>query len=387
MIDPNPLRNVATVDYQGFDPADRIPELFELPQPTVRERLSLFFQVTTFDAVPSILIVDLSHWNGNIDWVALWNSGVRVIILKCSESAEGTYYQYKDTKFEENWRAALDHGFVVMIYHFFRGEKGSAEKSWLMKCADAFLNDPRINGKTAVWLDCEWKSSVQTTSSYANRAFNFCDLIKGEGMRQGIYSSPGLVPQLFHPNYDHRWDTVFQWNAHWTSWAEDTLPRGWSESLRKVWQFGIYPRHDWAPVVKGCGEVDVNHGYWASVESCKNWLGLEALPTPSPSPPPPPADCCEEHALRLDTIEAGMRVLTEIQQAQQKLIDAHGASINTLIQNTQSLGERVDQIHNNQTAMSVTLQNHDREIATLREWIKINQEQFKRIHRAFHPDE
>lgn len=385
MPDHSPTKIVSPTDFQGFNPADRKPVDFLTPQPNIIQSLWLASGLFVPFAAPSILTIDLSHWNGDIDPAALRASGVVAVILKCSEGAEGTYYEYKDTKFERNYRILLDAGFPVMLYHFFRGEKGSAEKSWFMKCADGFLSDSRVNGKTAAWLDCEWKPSSMSRATYTRRAFGFNSLITGEGMQNGVYSSPGLVPALFDPA-ETDWDSVNQWNAHWTRALKDTLPYGWLEEKRKVWQFAIYPTHDWAPVVNGAGTVDINHGYWPNEEALRYWLGQltwsgseSASPSPSPSPSPAP-DCCEEHDLRLDTIEAGMQVLTEIQQAHSDLLMAHGANINDLM-------KRLDKLEINVTNMAITLQNHDREIATLREWIKINREQFDRIHRAFHPDE
>ena len=333
-------------NYQGFNPANRLPFYFEQPKQTVSERFNGFF--TTPQLLPSILIVDLSHWNGDVDYALLAASGVVAVILKVSEAAEGTYYEYKDTQFERNWRAALDAGLIVMVYHFFRDNRGSAEFNWFMKCASAFLNDPRINGNTAVWLDVETDNGV-SKETRSNRAFGFCDLSKGSGFRQGIYCSPGLVGSLF-PYNDPRWANVYQWNAHWTSAAKDTLPTGWSEALRMMWQFGIHPTHSWTPTVVGAGKVDVNHGYWANALMLREWLGLAIVASSSPSPsaspsaspsPVPPPDCCDEHELRLDTIEAGQQVLTEIQQDHDLKLDLMNDTISIVAASIVSMNEQI----------------------------------------------
>jgi GH25 family lysozyme M1 (1,4-beta-N-acetylmuramidase) len=355
-----------------FNPIERNPLDFTLPRISFRERLSAALGLAV--AQPSILAVDISHWNGAIDWPALRASGVEAVIMKCSEGAEGTIYEYKDIKFEKNWRAALDNDFPVMVYHFSRGYKGNAEFSWFQKCADAFMNDQRILGKTAVWLDCEWKPASVSTSAYSNRSFGFCSLAEGTGYRQGIYSSPGLVPQLFYdPANDVRWNDVFQWNAHWTSAVQDTLPAGWSEAMRKAWQFGIHPTHDWTPVVNGAGTVDVNHLYFASATDLRRWMGqaisspsASESPSPSSSPSPSPSgapDCCEEHAARLLALEGRVSWLEGAVSGMSSRVDALYAivsentdsittikldieglqqQITTLDASLQSLGQRVD---------------------------------------------
>lgn len=370
MVNPDVLISPKQKNYPGYSPALRDPQDFLTPRPTLRERFS--YRIFAAEAVPTILIIDASHWNGDLDPALLRASGVVAVIIKCSEAAEGTYYEYKDTKFEENWRKLLDAGFPVMLYHFFRGEKGNAEFSWFMKCADAFLNDERINGNTAIWLDCEWKASAQTRTQYANRAFAFCYQARDTGFRQGIYSSPGLVPQLF-PSNETRWGDVFQWNAHWTYLQKDTLPAGWSEALRLVWQFGIHPTHSWTPEVNGAGTVDVNWGYWESEEALREWMGQEIVV-------PPPVDCCEDHELRIATLEAGQQVLTEIQELHGKRLNDHANAISVLNASMQSMSERVD--------------NHDYALGQIRmdmgftnQQVEYMQEILNKIHAAFPHEE
>jgi GH25 family lysozyme M1 (1,4-beta-N-acetylmuramidase) len=370
---------------QGYNPVWRDPKDFIKPKQSLIDKLWIRFGIRVVEVVDSILIVDLSHWNGDVSFAMLKQSEVKGVILKCSEAAENTYYEYKDAKFETFWRAALDEGFPVMLYHFFRGEKGSAEKSWFMKCADAFLNDPRINGNTAVWLDCEWKHASQSRAAYTNRAFGFCSLIRGEGMKSGIYSSPGLVPTLFDPAYAD-WDDVFQWNAHWTYAPKDTLPAGWTESQRMVWQRGIYPTHWWVEKVLGAGTVDVNHGYWASEAALRSWLGQggsspssspslspspsysaspSLSPSASPSASPSPPDCCEEHELRIDTLEAGQQVLTEIQ-------NVHGQEIANLV-------NRVDQHGNEINELRRTADVLTKEVLSLKDAILVTRQDVNKL--------
>ena len=69
---------------------DRAPIEFERPAPKLLDWLRSFLA----PAAPSILVVDLSHHNGTIDWAALRNSGVQGVILKCSEATN-----FKDPAF------------------------------------------------------------------------------------------------------------------------------------------------------------------------------------------------------------------------------------------------------------------------------------------------
>jgi GH25 family lysozyme M1 (1,4-beta-N-acetylmuramidase) len=399
-----------TTSY-GFNPSERKFADFGYPKQPFIERLGYALRVLPRPfALDSILAVDLSHWNGEIDWMALVNSGVEVVILKCSEGWKGSYWEYKDVKFEENWRAALHHGLTVVVYHFYRDGKGSAEKSWFMECADNYLNDPRIDGHTAVFLDVETDNGVDINTR-ANRAFGFCSLIEGEGFRQGIYSSPGLVDRLF-PRNDPRWNDVFQWNAHWTSAPQDTLPSGWTEIRRIMWQFGIYPTHSWAPTVNGAGTVDVNHLYFPTVLHFRDWLGFQefsyspsasASPSPSLSPSPsyspspsssPPVDCCDDHELRIATLEAGQTVLTQIQQQQEERIAALEQQIKFIAEDVgdlelsvDSLNIRVDNLWNNVYANTSSIESLDTRVTGQNMRLLAVEEAYTKMKKAMCGDE
>lgn len=297
-------------DFLGFNPEQRDFKDFALPVPTRAEALWMRIKFGVQSALPTILVVDLSHWNGNINWEQLVASGVAAVILKCSEGSEG-YYQYKDTKFEENWRAALEHGLIVMVYHFSRGAKGAVEKSWFMKCADAFLQE--VDGKTCVWDDCEWKPSNLARSTYTNRVAGFVSLIQGENIKSGVYSSPGLVPQLFYPP-NINWNSMELWNAHWINALQPTMPIGWPREKMSFWQKGISPTHSWVPIVQGAGTVDINYGYFADANALRTWLGQFGTT-------PPPTDCCEEVREDIRFIKGELGTLNQRVETQGVYID------------------------------------------------------------------
>ena len=249
-----------------FNPSTRILGDFMQPAPRLGDRLKSL----VITAAPNILVVDISHYNGEIDWDVLKASGVKGVIMKVSESTT-----YKDTMFEENWQAARDNSMAVMLYHFFRDKPGKDEFDWFMQCASNFLDD--CEGNTAVALDVETNNGV-TKVTRADRAFEFCRLAKEAGLLDGIYCSPSLVDSLF-PYGETRWSNLaWQWVAHWTSAATYTLPAGWSNSLVKCWQIGISPTHSWVPKISGAGTVDVNRMYFACEDDLKRWLGQDEAP-------------------------------------------------------------------------------------------------------------
>jgi hypothetical protein len=258
----------------GFDPrVERDPKDF-LQRLTIlqsiRQRLGL--QAAPVD---TILIVDLSHHNGICDFKALRASGVKGIVLKCSEGDS-----FKDPEFESNWQKARDEDFGVMVYHFHRDyDTASAQFSWFMTCAENFLN--AVDGHTAVANDVELNNGA-SQAARANIVFDFCAMTHNAGLKSGVYSSPSKVSALFPPG-ETRWNNLdFLWNAAWTSADTPTMPAGWSVALMKLWQFGISPTYAWCPPISGGGNAtDVNYGYFVSEEGYKMWLGQAEEPVPA----------------------------------------------------------------------------------------------------------
>ena len=62
--------------------------------------------------------IDVSKWNGNIDWNAVKNSGVNFVIIRCGYrgSSEGTLIE--DPKFRANIKGAQAAGLRVGVYFF-----------------------------------------------------------------------------------------------------------------------------------------------------------------------------------------------------------------------------------------------------------------------------
>lgn len=58
--------------------------------------------------------IDVSHHQGRIDWQLVKASGHAFAFIKASEGAD-----FRDSRFQENWRGARDAGLVTGAYHFF----------------------------------------------------------------------------------------------------------------------------------------------------------------------------------------------------------------------------------------------------------------------------
>jgi lysozyme len=59
--------------------------------------------------------IDVSHFQGAVDWPAVAAGGVRFAFIKATDGVDGV-----DSRFAENWTGAKNAGIIRGAYHFFR---------------------------------------------------------------------------------------------------------------------------------------------------------------------------------------------------------------------------------------------------------------------------
>lgn len=83
---------------------------FLFPAPALAEG----FPPTSTPTIPGI---DVSDWQGDIDWPLVYQSGVRIAMIRASEGD-----RYVDSRFEANARGAREAGLHVGYYHFMTAQ-------------------------------------------------------------------------------------------------------------------------------------------------------------------------------------------------------------------------------------------------------------------------
>lgn len=180
--------------------------------------------------------IDVSYWQGNIDWDAV-ATDVDFAIVRVSDAF------YEDPDFEVNWNGARDAGLVRGTYQFFRpSQSGSAQAELLLRKVGAFDNDdlPPV-------LDIETTDGV-SSSQVADEMWEWLDTVESEtGVIPMIYTSPGLWPSMVG-NAD--FSDYHLWVAHWTTGCP-TLPSGWDH-----WNF--WQTSSTGSIAGISGNVDTN---------------------------------------------------------------------------------------------------------------------------------
>ncbi len=145
--------------------------------------------------------IDVSYWQGDIDWQKVSAAGVQFAYIKATEGGDRL-----DPKFLDNWRAAKQAGVPRGAYHVMYWCRSAKEQAaWFM------LNVPKDGAELPPVLDVEWNSHSKTCPSRISRN-NAVAKIKimlaametHTGKRPIIYTDPKFHRQVLEGEFpDH----------------------------------------------------------------------------------------------------------------------------------------------------------------------------------------
>lgn len=152
--------------------------------------------------------IDVSHWQGDIDWEQVKASGIDFVIVKAGGSDAGFY---TDSRFEENYAGAKAAGLMVGAYYFvgkycISDGDGSADAERFLKICE---------GKTfdlPLFIDIE-TTPYECKSGATDAVIAFCDVIEKAGYMSGVYASKvsGFIDRL----EDSRLSNIRHWVAQY----------------------------------------------------------------------------------------------------------------------------------------------------------------------------
>ena len=128
--------------------------------------------------------IDVSHWQGVIDWLSVKESGIEFAILKAGGSDAGFY---TDITFEQNYKEAKAVGLPVGAYYYV----GKNCTSRADGTADAKRFLEIIKGKSfeyPVYIDLE-DTAPAAKAGATEACIGFCETMEAEGYYCGIYAS------------------------------------------------------------------------------------------------------------------------------------------------------------------------------------------------------
>lgn len=136
-----------------------------------------------------VLGIDVSKWNGNIDWNAVKNSGVQYAIIRCGYrgSTEGALVE--DSMFRSNLSGAKNAGIKVGVY-FFTQATDEIEAIEEASMVVSLLGGSSLD--YPVFLDVEpsgGRADVLSVEERTDICKAFCQTIANSGYKAGVYAS------------------------------------------------------------------------------------------------------------------------------------------------------------------------------------------------------
>ncbi|RJQ43884.1 MAG: hypothetical protein C4545_02490 [Anaerolineaceae bacterium] len=190
--------------------------------------------------------IDVSHWQGVIDWPKVKAAGVKFAFLKASEFPDKKITMYVDDKFEINRKGAEDNGIYWGAYHFFRTHVDPIIQ------AESFCK--LVGNVTSLPLVLDLEVAGCKGSKLVRKVKSFVETVTSlSGRKPIIYTSGGFWrPYMTYEKLtDVDWAVDYPlWMARYTSqWPGTIYPWG-------GWDFWQYSDKGRIPGIKA--SVDLN---------------------------------------------------------------------------------------------------------------------------------
>jgi GH25 family lysozyme M1 (1,4-beta-N-acetylmuramidase) len=219
--------------------------------------------------------IDVSHWQGTIDWKQVKNSGIAFAYAKASQGTTIT-----DPMFATNVQGARAAGLPIGAYHYanpsapYNPDQAKAEaQNFVNVMQNAGMGD---FGDIMPVLDLEEPAATGTLTSdeIASWGRVFVDTVKSLTNRQVmIYTGDWFVEQ--YNDFGGQLSDIPVWIAAWTRYGNTQPPAvgGWTQWT--AWQYS-----DQGSVPGVTGAVDLDYGP-TSIDALRGYLTAPAPTVPA----------------------------------------------------------------------------------------------------------
>jgi lysozyme len=217
--------------------------------------------------------VDVSYYQGDIDWNRAHDAGVAFAMARTSDGAG-----FKDPKFAQNWAGMRDAGVIRGTYQFFRPKQDPVAQADLMV---QMINDAGglAEGDLAPMLDLEVMDGVDAGTIMA-RVQVWLDRVEAQtGRAPMIYTGAYFWTELGEPAGYDRYPLV---TANWQT-SCPRVPSAWQRWT--FWQDADDGHIDGIPATV---DTDLFNG---SLDDLLAFAGAKAAPPPQAAPTPAPGSC------------------------------------------------------------------------------------------------
>ena len=198
--------------------------------------------------------IDVSKWQGVIDWEAAKEGGVRFAIIRCGYGSD--FYSQDDEMWYRNVSACEELGIPYGVYLYSHATTDGMIDS---EVAHTLRLLEGHNPQLPVYLDIEENSQFLLGEAKLSKlADRYCSQILAAGYRTGLYSSTYYWNSHFSLYAKN--DNYYHWVAQWN-------PKGCSYGGRyEMWQYGI---ESGVPGIDGDVDMDLWYGAFPAAGSTK----------------------------------------------------------------------------------------------------------------------
>lgn len=205
--------------------------------------------------------MDVSQWQGEIDFEAVRTSGVQVVYIRTGEGAE-----YVDAYFQSNYDKALAAGMKIGFYHYVTAST-TAQAQQQAEFFYSLIRDKQTDCCPAM----DFESFPGLTDEEINRI--------GAAFMETLADRLGYAPAIYTDSYNAAslWDSSFSAYPLWVADYGVTQPE--STGPWTTWDGFQYTDRGQAPGVSGYVDMD----YFKD-----SIFVTRPAPLPEPTPPPEP---------------------------------------------------------------------------------------------------
>ncbi len=194
----------------------------------------LFYYFDQNGVKASSVGIDVSSYNGNINWNAVKAQGIDFAIIRVGGRGWGSGVIYNDTKFSSYIKGAKEAGLKVGVYFY---STAINEKEAVEEASYTLQRVGRYSLDYPIFMDVEFsgenphgRADVLSPGQRTRIINAFCETVENSGRQAGVYSGQNF----FHSQLEiNKINSYFTWLASYT--ANNRLPdfRGRYD----MWQF------------------------------------------------------------------------------------------------------------------------------------------------------
>ena len=200
----------------------------------------IFFFLLFFSITFQYKGVDLSDWDGEIDWEKL-SKNIDFAILRA-----GSNFGVSDLQFENNYNGAKKYGIPIGVYWYSYAHNEEEAALEAKGCLE------RIQGKQyeyPIYYDIE-EPEIFETGLTSQILDTFCTILEKAGYYCGVYCSPYFLNTYFDKDILSKYTL---WVAYWEP-DEPSIPHS-------LWQYGF----EYYDGTNGKVDADTSNTDFASV--------------------------------------------------------------------------------------------------------------------------